>query len=72
MAPVETIVHDRGSEFCNHVVRALFQSFSVDVRITSAGRPQSNGQAESYVKNVKTKMRSLMADNHCKKSVQCR
>ena len=60
-APGECIVYDRG-EFCNNIVKALKDHFKVETRIISAGRPQSNGQVEIYVKQVKDKMRALMSE----------
>ena len=62
MCPGECIVHDMGGEFCNNFAKILHDSFGVSIRITSAGRPQSNGQAESAVRNVKAKMEAFMAE----------
>ena len=36
--------------------------YGVDPRCISAGRPQANGQAEAYVKQIKEKMRALMSE----------
>ena len=63
LAPGEAVIHDRGSEFCNEVSKILHESFGVDIRIISAGRPQGNGQAEAFVKNLKQKMICLMSEN---------
>ena len=63
LTPGECIVHDRGSEFCNEVSTALHQMFGADIRVISANRPQGNGQAEAMVKNLKEKMKALMAEN---------
>ena len=52
LAPGECLVHDRG-EFCNKVMKILSSEFNVEIRVTSAGRPQGNGQAEAYVKSLK-------------------
>ena len=60
-APGECIVFDRG-EFCNNIVDILKTRFKVETRVISAGRPQSNGQAEIYVRQVKDKMRALMSE----------
>ena len=62
MCPGECIIHDMGSEFCNKLSQQLHECFGVEIRITSAGHPQSNGQAESAVKNVKAKMQAFMID----------
>ena len=65
LCPTEAIVHDRGSEFCNDVVKKLFKDYNVNIRVTSAGRPQGNGQAEIFVKTLKEKMKALMFDQKC-------
>lgn len=62
LAPGEAIIHDRGPEFANKVSDCLHKSFGVDIRITSAGRPQGNGQAEAMVKKMKQKMKVLMSE----------
>ena len=62
MCPGECIVHDMGSEFCNKLSQQLHDAHGVEIRITSAGHPQSNGQAESVVKNIKAKMRAFMLE----------
>lgn len=63
LCPGECLIHDRGSEFCNKVVRKLNNDFGVEVRVIRAGRPMANGQAESAVKNIKQKMRMLCLEN---------
>ena len=37
--------------------------YGVEPRIVAAGRPESNGQAEIYVKQVKEKMRAIMTEH---------
>ena len=66
MCPGECLVYDRG-EFCNNVVDILNKKFNVNVRVTSAGRPQGNGQAEAFVGSLKNKMYALMVEggSHC-------
>ena len=59
----ECIVHDGGSEFCNEVSDQLHANFGAEIRVISANRPQGNGQAEAMVKNLKEKMKALMAEN---------
>ena len=61
LASGECLVHDRG-EFCNKVMQILNSQFGVQIRVTSAGRPQGNGQAEAYVKSLKNKMYALMVE----------
>ena len=63
LAPGEAIIHDRGPEFANKVSQCLHESFGVEIRIISAGRPQGNGQAEAMVKKLKEKMMSCMSEN---------
>ena len=53
---------DRGSEFCNQVMRKLFSSYGVEIRVISGGRPQANGIAEAQVKNFKSKMKSFILE----------
>ena len=55
LSPGECIVYDRG-EFCNKVVDILNKEYKVNVRVISAGRPQGNGQAESFVSSLKDKI----------------
>ena len=61
LCPGECIVQDRG-ELCNKIANLLAEKFNCSIRVISAGRPQANGQAEAYVKNVKRKMKALMVD----------
>ena len=60
LCPGECIVHDRG-ELCNNIAKKLADDFKCEIRVISAGSPQANGQAEAYVKNLKTKMKAIMA-----------
>ena len=64
MCPGETIIHYRGSEFCNKIVRKLFDTYKVKVGIISAGKPQGNGQAEVNIKTLKTRLKTLMYEKH--------
>ena len=61
MCPGECLVYDRG-EFCNNVVRILNTRFGAEVKVTSAGRPQGNGQAEAMVGSLKNKIYALMVE----------
>ena len=63
LAPGEAIIHDRGPEFANKVSRKLHESFGVEIRVTSAGRPQGNGQAEAMVKKLKQRMICFMSED---------
>ena len=68
LCPGEAIIHDRGSEFCAEVVQKLNESFGVEVRVISSGRPQGNGQVEVYVKIIKEKIRALVFE-HCQELI---
>ena len=61
LCPGECIIQDRG-EFCNKVAEFLANRFKCPIRVISVGRPQVNGQAEAYVKNMKTKYKAFMID----------
>jgi hypothetical protein len=47
------IVHDQGKEFQGEFAELMLEH-SIDVRETAPNTPQSNGQAEIYVKDVKS------------------
>ena len=63
LSPGECIVHDRGAEFCNNLIRILSAHYGVEIRVIKAGRPMANGQAEAAVKLVKNKMKTLTLEN---------
>lgn len=44
-------------------MRSLCDDFGVNIHVIQAVRPMSNGQAESVVKNVKSKMKLLCLEN---------
>lgn len=56
----EIIIHDPGSEISNEVCELLNKSYGVKIRVTKAGKPMANGQAEAMVKNIKNKLKMLM------------
>ena len=66
LAPGECVIWDQGGEFCNKVCQALLDSFGVEIRVIAGGRPQSNGIAEAQVKNMKTKLKTLILDKNGK------
>ena len=41
----------------------MLQLYGVEPRIIASGRPQSNGQAEAYVKQIKAKMKAIMSEH---------
>lgn len=61
MCPGECIIQDRG-EFANKICDQLAKKFGCDIRVISAGRPQANGQAEAYVKQLKGRMKAKMVE----------
>ena len=62
LCPGEAIVHDRGPEFCNQIVRDLQEHFGVNIRVISAGKPRANGLIETGVNLWKSRGRALMAE----------
>ena len=64
LSPGECVIHDQGTEFANETCQGLFKSFGVEIRMTTAGRPQGNGQAERAVQTLKQKMKALMSAHH--------
>ena len=62
LCPGEAIVHDRGPEFCNQIVRDLQEHFGVNIRVISAGKPRANGSIETGVNLWKSRGRALMAE----------
>ena len=44
-------------------MEALADDFGVEMRCIQAGRPMANGQAESAVKSVKQKMKTIAIEN---------
>ena len=41
----------------------MLEEYGVDSRVISAGRPQSNGQAEKYIGKIKDKMLAIMSED---------
>lgn len=64
MAPGECIIHDYGGEFTATMQKKLANDFGVDLRCIKAGRPWANGQAESAVKKVKTRLKMLALESN--------
>ena len=56
-----TIVSDRGREFVNETVEALCTVHGIDRRVTSAYRPQANGQVERTNKSLLDILRKCTA-----------
>ena len=65
LSPGECVIHDRGPEFANETCEALLTSFGTEIRMTTAGRPQGNGQVERAVQSLKQKIKALMSAHHC-------
>ena len=63
LAPSEVLIHDRGTTFCAKVIKDLLKFFHCRVNITTAGRPQANGQVEIMMKTVKERLNALQQEN---------
>ena len=63
LAPSEVLIHDRGGTFCAKVVKALLKKFGCRVNVTTAGRPQANGQVEIMMKTFKERLNALQQKN---------
>jgi len=57
-----TIVSDRGREFVNEIVDSLCNLHGIDRRVTSAYRPQANGQVERVNQSLLAVLRKCTAD----------
>ena len=59
LAPSEVLIHDRGTTFGANVVKDLLKHFNCRVNVTTAGRPQANGQVEIMMKTFKERLNAL-------------
>ena len=57
-----TIISDRGKEFINEIVDALCNLHGIERRVTSAYRPQANGQVERVNQSLLAVLRKCTAD----------
>ena len=63
LAPSEVLIHDRGNTFCAKVVKDLLEKFNCRVNVTTAGRPQANGQVEIMMKTFKERLNAMQQKN---------
>ena len=63
LSPSEVLIHDRGGTFCSQVVQHLLKHFNCRVNVTTAGRPQANGQVEIMMKTFKERLNALQHGN---------
>ena len=63
LVPGDCLIHDRDKGLCANINKIMHEGFGTDVNVSSAYRPQANGQAEAYVKKVKTKLISMLELN---------
>ncbi|KAL0461098.1 UNVERIFIED_CONTAM: Transposon Ty3-I Gag-Pol polyprotein [Sesamum latifolium] len=57
------IISDRGTHFCNKVVDALLKKYNVTHQISTAYHPQTNGQAETSNREIKSILEKTVNPN---------
>lgn len=63
LTPLECIIHDRDKTLEAKIMKVLFKRFGCKIKITLAGNPQSNGQAEIFHKTIKERINALLMDH---------
>ena len=58
-----TIISDRGTHFCNRIMKTLFIKYGVTHRTSTAYHPQTNGQAEVSNREVKSVLEKTVNPN---------
>ena len=59
----ECIIHDGARELAvAEVCKILHEEFNTKIHVTLAGRPQLNGQAESYISLYKRKVKNYILE----------
>ncbi|KAI2645188.1 Transposon Tf2-11 polyprotein [Labeo rohita] len=62
----EEIVSDRGPQFISHVWKAFFKLLGVSVNLSSGYHPQTNGQTERKIQELRRYLRAYChTDQHC-------
>jgi hypothetical protein len=64
LTPLECIIHDRDQTLKAKIMKVLFKRFGCKIKITLAGNPQSNGQAEIFHKTIKERINALLMDHN--------
>jgi len=62
LAPSRCMIHDRDSSLAAEVVKKLHSEFNTDIRVTSAGNKEANGQVERTIKTFKTRVNAVLLD----------
>ena len=62
---LESIVSDRNPVFTGHVWRDLFRHAGVQLRMSTAFHPQTDGQSEAVNKAIAMYLRCLTGDRPC-------
>jgi transposase InsO family protein len=60
---MNTLQTDMGTDFTNNVTSHLYQKLDIQHQTTSPGHPQSNGQAERYVRKLLTYIRKYIGES---------
>ena len=62
LAPSKCLIHDRDSSLAAEIVKSLHSEFGTDIRVTSAGNKEANGQVERVIKTFKTRMNAVLLE----------
>lgn len=62
LAPLECVVHDRDRTLGAKIMKELLKNFDCDIKVTVGGNPQSNGQAEIFIKTIKERINAVLCD----------
>ena len=54
--PGNCMVQDRGDELWSEITKSMHKFFQTEIRFTTAGNKQSNGQAERYFRTMKDRL----------------
>ncbi|XP_017630743.1 uncharacterized protein LOC108473586 [Gossypium arboreum] len=60
---LRALINDRGTHFCNKVIKALLSKYRVHHRIATAYHPKTNGQAEVSKREIKTILEKTVQPN---------
>ena len=63
LAPTQVLIYDRDRTFEGDIVKKLNKIFKVKVNITTAGRPEANGQIEVMIKTFKEKLKAKLYEH---------
>ena len=62
LAPSKCLIHDRDSSLAAEIVKSLHNEFGTDIRVTSAGNKEANGQVERVIKTFKSRMNAVLLE----------